>query len=175
MCFWCKAKENNNEWKSVFLYDATDVWFQVWIVNNTMLYIQVRSSEVKTSVEIENNKWNHVCWVLDSARKWLTYLNGKSKAEENLETSFLTNMQNTTGYLIIGQDVDGIGETIVNQASNTFFGELTEMYLYHTTLTADEVLSVYQHAPTKKNIVVGWWQFKGKTSGTDIIETIYPF
>lgn len=83
-------------------------------------------------------------------------------------------MKNLTGYLILGQNVDK-ERYKVNELSNTFFGELKEMYLYHIKLTAEEVSFVYQHAAIKKKIAIGWWEFKEKSNVSEIIETKYTF
>ena len=78
--------------------------------------------------------------------------------------------------MILGQDVDVVnGNDTINQPEQMFEGQLTSLFIYDRVLTRQQVISAFQHQPSIDNIIVGWWQFKNTTNGTDIVTTPFPF
>lgn len=72
------------------------------------------------------------------------------------------------GSLMLGQDKD---HDRVNDRLQMFRGKITQFYVYKKQLNVDEVYSAYQLHPSTQHLILGWWQFKNTTNGTDIVTT----
>lgn len=141
--------------------------------------ISLRNKDKVISESLPINMfWNHICWIWHRTTGWEIYVNGTFGSSGTSDSDeYKKEFKNTRGYFVLGQDKDkdSSGQELINNPDQMFPGKLTEVYVYHTRLATEEVLSVYQHLPPKKNMVIGWWKFKGQTKGSDIVEIKYPF
>jgi len=161
---------------AAFMFTSVDISgdndFMIWVTKN-QVHVYFRSvGERILKKDFEQNKWLHVCWTWENTGKYWTYLNGvKEKSGLVSDTLFRQDFPESHGNLLLGQDKD---EDYVNQKSQMLHGAITQFYIFNKTLSTDEVVSVYQSRLPKKDVVVGWWQFKNLTHGHEIFEVDFP-
>lgn len=148
------------------------VWFDI-----KRMYVYKRDTITYVLDEHPVNTWIHFCWIWDSTGNWMTYINGTAHQSNTAQgAEFKKKFQATKGYLLLGQDTDLVNsEELIDDVEQMFVGKITEFYIYHVKLTAEDVSSAFTHSPMKENIVVGWQMFVGKANSTDIVELESPF
>ena len=145
------------------------LWF-----NKDKMAVSLRDKEPHTSkIKFRNNKWTHLCWTWITTGEWKIYMNGALhyQTKSNL-TQFTEPFPESTGTVFLGQDVDGHK---ITDREQMFEGQITSLFIYNTTLNERQVISSFQNHPPINNVIVGWWHFKNKTIGSDIVTTSYPF
>lgn len=111
-----------------------------------------------TGVPISENAWYNVVLVSSSSGAshvvYTIYLNGT-----NVYTSSAEGLPNTpTSYTFIGYDT---------QLSRYFKGQMADVQVYNTSLSASDVQTLYAEGiggiPININRLVGWWPLNGDT------------
>lgn len=180
VCFWYKLSNLENKWNAVFMYSSLELTtandFMMWMNGNGEIHATIRDThQLIVRGKLIIGQWTHFCWSWQSSGNWTAYMSGKrvkSNTGEKYENSFVGKIPNSSGSFLLGQDKD---QNKISDKNQMFRGELSQFYLYNKALTVDEVYSAYQNRPSTNNIIVGWWQFKDLTKGSDIIQTAFPF
>lgn len=180
VCFWYKLAEfYGTKWHSIFMYESVDKKnsneLMMWLNANDEIHVSMRDTHQRVlQRKLRLNVWTHLCWTWNSTGQWNIYMSGLkvNMGNEAKKVTHRGKFPESYGSLILGQDKDG-GK--VSDQNQMFRGEITQFYLYHKQLTDEQVRSAYENKPSTQKIVVGWWQFEKTTSGTDIVESKYPF
>lgn len=178
ICFWYKMDNVTQKWMSALMYTSVEIQgsndLMIWF-SNVKIHATMRSSGITIlDKKLVLEQWTHFCWIWESSGKWSTFLSGKrvNAGFTTNKKSFAGKFKESHGNFVLGQDQD---DDHINEPRQMFRGSITQLYLYHKKLTTDEVQSSYERRPPVDKVIVGWWDFKGKTNGTDIIQTKYPF
>lgn len=183
ICFWFLVNKYRDHYNAVVNYVSNELTkdndLGVWL-NQKEIRIYVRAGDQVVLPHHQLNSWNHFCWTWKSSGRWNAFINGTllmSNVSSNI--NWKGRYPKTSGYVLLGQDTDpdryNGDEDVINDPNQTFLGEITELYIYHTNLTADEVKSIFNHAPIKRNLVTRWEEFKGKANGKEVVEKPSPF
>lgn len=131
-----------------------------------LFYISMRDNFGRVGIgKYQLNTWTHFCWVWKSNGQWHSYNNGTLLSTGRLSTGFKGRFPKTSGRVMLGRTHD----------ITEFTGQLAEVNIWNTTLTAKEISSVYNHQPIKENSVVAWDEYKGTANGKDVNEVPSPF
>lgn len=180
VCFWYKLSRFVGEkMHAIFTYSSEDIYdsddFMMWLSAKNEIHVTMKSDKkrILEKIRLPLNKWEHLCWTWTKTGSWILYMSGKIK-ESGVSRipSFKESFPESIGTLTLGQDKDN---NKINDREQMFRGQITQFYLYHKTLNAAEVRSAFRKNPPTDSIIVGWWQFKDKTNGEDIVLSKYPF
>ncbi|XP_057293796.1 sushi, von Willebrand factor type A, EGF and pentraxin domain-containing protein 1-like [Hydractinia symbiolongicarpus] len=171
VCFWYKLRRSPGwGYKGVVSYTIKGREdFMVWFHTGKMTVISFNNT-VRERRNFVVNKWKHFCWSGRNGGKWTLYIDGKvfSQGTKRRTRKHLTSV----GTLYLGQDHD---DHKVDDPGQMFEGKITELFIYNGELSKQDVLDSYNHKPRLNDVIVGWWQFKNKTSGKQIVEEKSPF
>lgn len=172
ICFWYKLRVSPGwGYKGVVSYTISGKEdFMVWFHTNTMTVIS-HNVTTRSPGKFVVGKWINFCWTGQSGKTWQLYLDGKEFHSGRMEKG-TWRLPTTKGSLYLGQDHD---DNVIDSPGQMFEGELSELFIYKGKLSKQDVLNSYNHKPRLNDIIVGWWQFKNKTSGTQIVEEQSPF
>ncbi len=117
--------------------------------NNDYLYVGGNGVQINWVVGVLNNKWDLIT-VTNTGTTVTLYLNGISLGPQTLSTPITT-----VASLGFGQ-------------ANYFDGSISNVQLYNTSLSANEVTALYDEGiggvPLNLNNLVGWWPLNGNAN-----------
>ena len=170
VCFWYYLKTIPKSWRAVFTYASYDIpgEFVVWIGVNEVS-VSMRNKELSIgNVSLKINVWTHMCWTWKMDGSWNLFVNATLNAQgkSNLK-EFNRIFTSSKGTLILGQDLE-FGS--INNPDEMFNGKLTQLFIYQSLLTKQEIIDASENNSPQKDIIVGWWQFRHLTSGINIVQ-----
>ena len=155
--FLSKFQDNDN--RILFITDGSDQFLAQGRVGGSYAWNTTLGSAL-TSYE---NEWINLVVTIDRSANLTLYLNGVSYATTSISSTSSTNVDNT-GDWFFGQ-----------YGSGTYFdGKMSQVGMWNSTLTADEVSSLYNHglpidlttdqaAYASSSNLVGYWRMGSGT------------
>lgn len=154
LCFWY----NNNKPKkksTLFKYYAfnlrTNDVLEVSLQNGS-IYSKLLNEEAMLFQDGSTNTWTHLCYQWQDSGNSTIYINGSLHKTIVYNDNFTRDPLPTTyGVFVMG-----------GQEKSSFIGSISQLFVYSRILSFEEILMDFQKKPTMKEVILGWWQFKGQ-------------
>lgn len=176
VCIWFRPASLNRDWSALFMYTSVEIpgsnELMLWLTNKQEIHVSMRGTDqLVLNKNIELNVWTHLCWTWNSTGHWSLYIAGKrvnTGYDPSKDHSYRGTFPESHGNFMLGQDRD---DDRINEKAQMFHGTITQFYVYKKQLIQEEINSAYQNHPPTQNLILGWWKFNNKTTGTDIVTT----
>jgi hypothetical protein len=167
---WFKTTEE----EGMIFAKRADAGYEMGLANGKVSYYMKDAAnnaayDTEDTITVNDGEWHHIAWVFDRSGLGYRYIDGVNSGTNDSLTGATGSLSNTMPLGIMAR---------LQPSPNSFIGgELSQVGLWNSTLTADEVSSLYNHglpvdlntdqaAYTSSSNLVGYWRMGSGTLDT---------